>query len=81
MVRNRGQRCGDIDLTGYLVNTTGPVPLVLDLRIDYHRWGSRSDPSIKGHLHYPNDMDRSLNEVTSDKIRKYHDDYKNNPPS
>jgi hypothetical protein len=34
VVRNRGQHSGDIELAGYLVNETGPVPLVLDLRID-----------------------------------------------
>ena len=37
--------------------------------------------SINGHLHYPNDMDRSLNETVTDKIRKYRTDYNNNPPS
>ncbi len=26
-----------------------------------------SDPSINGHLHYPNDVDRSLNEDAVDK--------------
>ena len=60
VVRNRGQRCGDIELAGYLVNEAGPVPLVLDLRIDHDRWGSSSDPSINGHLHYPNDLDGPL---------------------
>ncbi len=47
----------------------------MDLRIVHDRWGSISDPSINGHLHYPNDMDRSLDETTTDKIRKYHADY------
>ena len=38
--------------------------------------------SINGHLHYPNDIDnRSLNETTTDKIRKYRVDYNNNPLS
>ena len=81
MVRSRGQRCGDVELTGYLANETGPVPLVMDLRITHDRWGSSSDPSINGHLHYPNDIDRSLNEAAADKIRKYRADYNNNPPS
>jgi hypothetical protein len=81
VVRNRGQRCGDIELAGYLANVAGPVSLVLDLRIAHDRWGSISDPSINGHLHYPNDMDRSLNETTTDKIRKSLTDYNNNPPS
>ena len=44
-------------------------------------WGSSSDPSINGHLHYPNDIDRSLNEAAADKIRKYRADYNNNPPN
>ncbi len=48
------------------MNEAGPVPLVMDLRIAHDRWGSSSDPSINGHLHYPND---------------YRADYNNNPPS
>ena len=59
----------------------GTVPLVLDLRIAHDRFGSSSDPSINGQLHYPNDVDRSLNEATPDKIRKYRTDYNNNPPN
>ncbi len=62
-VKNRGQRCGDIEWTGYLENVTGPVSLVLDLHISHERWRSRSDPST-------NDIDRSLNENVVDKIRK-----------
>ena len=52
MDRTRGHRCGDIELAGYLVNTTGPVPLVMDLHVTHDRFGSTSDPSINGHLHY-----------------------------
>ena len=48
-----------------------PVPLVLDLRITHERYGSSSDPSLNGHLHYPDDIDRSQNEAAADKIRKY----------
>ncbi len=68
---------------GYLAKTTGPVPLVLDLRISHDRFGSRSDPTLNGTLHYlnPNDIDKSLNEAVVDKIRKYHTDYNNNPPN
>jgi hypothetical protein len=80
VVKNRGQNCGDIALTGYLSNTTGPVPLVLDLRIDQDRFGSSSYPSLNGHLHYPNDIDRSIKEAVADKIRKYRPDYNNNSP-
>jgi hypothetical protein len=68
VVRTRGQRCGDIELVSYLVNAEGPVPLVLHIAHD--RWGSSSDPSVNGHLHYPNEIDRSLNEDDTDKIRK-----------
>jgi hypothetical protein len=32
-------------------------------------------------LHYPNDVDRSLNEAASDKLRKYRAVYNNNPPN
>ncbi len=81
VTKSRGQRCGDIELAGYLVNVSGPVSLVMDLRITHECWGSRSDPSINGHERYPNDIDRSLNEATSDKIRKHHVDYKNIPPN
>ena len=65
---------------GYLVNQTGPVPLVLDLRITHDRVGRSSDLSLNGNLRYPNDKDRSLNEAATDKILKYHSDYNNNPP-
>jgi hypothetical protein len=34
---------------------------------------------MNGHLHYPNDIYRSLIKVTTDKFRKYHTDYNNNP--
>jgi hypothetical protein len=55
------------------------VPLVLDLHITHERFGSSSDPSINGHLHYPNDLDRPLNEAVADKIRAYRADYNNRP--
>jgi hypothetical protein len=81
VIKSRGHHCGDIELEGYLVNVTDPVPLVLDLRIDHDRFGSSSDPGLNGNLHYPNNIDRSLNEAADDKIRKYRADYNNNPPS
>jgi hypothetical protein len=55
------------------------LSLVLDLHIAHDRFGSSSDPSLNGHLHYPNDIDKPLNESVTDKIRKYHSDYNNNP--
>ena len=54
---------------------------MLDLRIAHDRFGSSSDPNLNGKLHYPNDIDRSLNEAAADKIRKYRGDYNNNPPT
>ncbi len=83
VVRSRGQYCGYVDLVGYLANVSDPVPLVLDLLISHDRFGSRSDPTLNGTLHYPNpnDIDRSLNETAADKIRKYRSDYNNNPPN
>ncbi len=81
MVKSRGQHCGDIELAGYLTNETGPVPLVLDLRITHDRVGRRTDPNLNGHLKYPNNFDQSLNDTTVDKVRKYRADYNNRPPS
>jgi hypothetical protein len=57
------------------------VPLVLDLLIAHDRVGSSTDPTINGHLRYPNNLDESLNDTTGDKIRKYRADYNNRPPS
>jgi hypothetical protein len=57
------------------------MTLVLDLRIAHDRFGCSSDPNLNGQLHYPNDIDRSLNEDGADKIRKYRTDYNYNPPN
>jgi hypothetical protein len=54
---------------------------VLDLRIAHDRMGSSADPSLNGHLKYPNNVDQSLNDAAADKIRKYRSDYNNRPPS
>ncbi len=83
VVKSRGQHCGDIELAGYLANASGPVPLVLDLRVAHDRVGSSADPNpaLNGHLRYPNNLDKSLNDAAADKIRKYRADYNNNPPS
>ena len=51
------------------------VTLVLGLRITHEGWGSRCDPTLNGHLHYLNDIDRSRNETAVDKIRKYFCDF------
>jgi hypothetical protein len=49
------------------VNAAGPMSLVLDLRIDHDRFGSSSDPNLDGYLHYPHDVNKSLNETVTDK--------------
>jgi hypothetical protein len=81
VVKNRGQDCGDIELAGFLANETGPVPLVLDLHITHDRVGSSTDPTLNGHLRYPNKLDQSLNDTAADKIRKYRADYNNRTPN
>jgi hypothetical protein len=46
-------------------------------------WTSVSPTTVSdvGNLHYPTDVDRSLNASADDKIRKYRTDYNNNPPN
>jgi hypothetical protein len=61
VTKSRERDCGDIELEVYLANAADPVPLVLDLRIAHDRFGSSSDPSLNGHLHYPHDVDNLLN--------------------
>ena len=61
------------------MNATGPVSLVVDLRITHERFGSSSDPSINGHFHYPHDLDRTLNETAAHKMRQFLSDYHNRP--
>ena len=43
--------------------------------------GSSADPTLNGHLKYPNNLDQSLNDAAAEKIRKYRADYNNRPPS
>ncbi len=57
------------------------MSLVLDLRIAHDRVGSSTDPTLNGHLKYPNNLDQSLNDAAADKIRKYRADYNNRPLS
>jgi hypothetical protein len=47
----------------------------------HDRVGSSVDPTLNGHLKYPNNLDQSLNDEAADKIRKYRADYNNRPPS
>ena len=51
----------------------------MDLHIVREGWGSTSDPSLHGQLHYPYDLDGPLNETDDDKIRQYRVDYNNRP--
>ncbi len=75
VVKIRGHHCGDIELVGYLANTSGPVTLVLDLRVPHDRVGSITDPALNGHLRYPINLDQSLNDSAVVKLRKYRTDY------
>ena len=43
----------------------GPVPMVLDLRIAHDRVGSSTDPTLNGHLRYPNNLNKSLNDAVT----------------
>jgi hypothetical protein len=52
----------------------------MDLRIAHDRVGSSTDPNLNGRLKYPNNLDQSLNDASTDKIRNYRVDY-NRPPS
>jgi hypothetical protein len=76
VVNIRGQHCGDIELVGDLANVSGPMSLVLDLRVPHDRVDSSDDP---GHLRYPNNLDQSLNDTVPDKLSKYRTDYNFNP--
>ena len=60
-------------------NVVGSVSLVLDLCITHERWGGTSNPSLNGQLHYPTDIDRTLNETDVDKSLQYRFDYNNRP--
>ena len=77
VTKSRGRHYGDVELAAYLANAVDPVPLVLDLRIAHDCSRSSCDLNLNGHLHYPNDIDKSLNdnETVTDKIRKYRSDY------
>ena len=74
VTKSRGQWCGDIEFPSYLVNVSGPVPLVLDLHITHEGWESSSRPSLNGQLHYPVDIDSPLNETVTDNILQYRAD-------
>ncbi len=69
-------------MTGWLINwLTFSTQHIQWKHNTYDRFGSISDLNLNSHLHYPNDIDRSLNETVADKIRKYRSDYKNNSPN
>jgi len=45
----------------------------------HERWVNSSNPSLNGHLHYPDDIDRTLNETADDKILQFRANYNNRP--
>ena len=47
LAKNRGQQCGDIQLSDYLANEAGPVPLVLDLRIVHERFSMEQKQKLR----------------------------------
>jgi hypothetical protein len=56
------------------LTTEYPLASVCFLRgIRFDRFGSSSDPSLNGNLHYPNNIDRSLSEDIDDKIHSEFD--------
>ena len=59
-----------VDQIDDLFRTTLKVKTEQVVHKSLDRFDSRSDPSINGHLHHPNEVDRSLNEDTTDKIRQ-----------
>jgi hypothetical protein len=63
VVKIRGQYYGDIEISGYLDKAVVPVSFVMDLCIAHDRVGSSTDPTLNGHLRYPNNLDKSLNLV------------------
>jgi hypothetical protein len=52
---------------------------VLDLCVPHDRVDSSADTALNGHLRYPNNLDQSINDSVTDKLRKYHSDYNFNP--
>ncbi len=44
------------------------------------RVDSSDDPPLNGHLRYPNNLDQSLNDTSTDKLRKYRSDKNFNSP-
>ena len=66
-------------LTNLSVYDISTVSLVLDLCIEHELWGSTSYPILNSHLHYPTDVDRTLNESPTDKVLQYRTDYNNRP--
>ncbi len=67
--------------TGWLIKLLTSFTQPTKWSIAHERFGSSSDPRLNGHLHYPDDTDRSLNEDATHRIRKYRADYNNNPPN
>jgi hypothetical protein len=56
------------------------LALALSIHNKLKKW-DQCDPTLNGHLKYPNNLDQSLNDAGADIIRKYRADYNNRPPS
>jgi hypothetical protein len=47
----------------------------------FSKIGGSTDPTLNGHLRYPNNLDQLLNDTAADNIRKYRADYNNRSPT
>ena len=76
-----GVGVSEVETSRLSPDDVGPVSLVLDLCITHECWGSNSNPSLNGQLHYPTpaDIDRTLTESDTAKILPYRADCNNRP--
>jgi hypothetical protein len=83
-VKRRDSHIMISDYDGQTSATTeaGWIALIVPVLVNDSVWTTKSItsgvPDLNGKLHWPNDMDKSLNEAAADKIRKYRADYNNN---
>ena len=76
---SQGQKRGDLEIVGYLRDSTGPRNLVIDLNITHDRHGrSIANPHTNGHLTHPNSLDQPLETAARAKITKHQAAYSNN---
>ena len=76
---SQGQKRGDLEIVGYLRDSTGPRNLVIDLNITHDRHGrSIANPHTNGHLTHTNSLDQPLETAARAKITKHQAAYSNN---